>query len=250
MSDIRDLEITHKPVLPPVTPMQDAIFLEVFFIPRPAGDPLVGESLWKQLDEVTVVEPETRSRLRTAGLRVGSAGSNPPRTLRAAATDERSDSEQSSRSQRVPLLAGQPATLEVAQHEAEFSLRSTAAGGESNRVYPNGRCVLRVTGERLQEGWVRLSFRPELHHGPSLTRRTADEGGWNLQKGQAIDRLLETWFDVELHVGELVVIGASGAESDSVGATFFRSGEPPEETERILVLRVEDMQKIESVRAE
>ena len=75
-----------KPALPPLVKPKDALSLEVFYIPRPAGDLLLGESLWQQLDETVVKSPELRTRLRAAGLRVGLAGSNVPPTLRAAAT--------------------------------------------------------------------------------------------------------------------------------------------------------------------
>lgn len=243
-------ETAHKPFLPPLVSPRDAISLDVYFIERPAGDPLIGETLWRQLDEVGFVSgTNTRGRLRSTGLRVGSAGSNPPKTLRAAATEERTESKQVGRPQSLTLFAGQQATLETAIIEEEFSLRMDG-GDDKTRTYPNARCILRVSGERVQDGWVRLSFQPELHHGQAGIKRTAGDGDWKLQEGQAIDRLLEAWFDVELHVGELVVIGGTGAGEDSVAARFFRSGDLPEATERILVLRVDEVSEIQPVRSE
>jgi hypothetical protein len=248
---IEHRQTANKPFLPPLVPPKDAIQLEVFPIERAAGDPLMGETLWRQLDEMGAVSSqETRGRLRSAGLRVGSAGSNPPQTLRAAATAERTGGESSGRPVQVPLLAGQETVLETVKIEEEFVLRSSGVGGEVSRSYAGARCVLRVTGERIQEGWVRLSFQPEVHYGPAHIKRTAGDGAWKLQEGQKIDRFFEQRFEVELHVGELVVIGAGDAPEDSIGARFFRTGTPPSATERVLVVRVDDLQQIEPVRAE
>ena len=237
-------------MLPPLVAPRDAISLDVYFIERPAGDPLIGETLWRQLDEIGVSSSKTRERLRATGLRVGSAGSNPPKTLRAAATEEQTESKQVGRPQSLTLFAGQQATLEMANIESEFSLQMDSGGDSQKRTYQSARCILRVSSERVQDGWVRLSFQPELHHGRAHIKPTAGDDAWQLQGGQTIDRLLEAWFDVELHVGELVVIGATGAGEDSVAARFFRSGNPPEAIERILVLRVDDVKEIKPVRSE
>ena len=66
---------------------------------------------------------------------------------------------------------------------------------------------------------------------------------WDLSS-RSIDR-----FDVELNIGELMVVGPLGEEKDSIGGRYFRSGEPPVESERVLVIRVADIEKIEPVRS-
>jgi hypothetical protein len=250
------LKIDHKqsaskPVLPPLVAPKDALTLEVYYIERGAGDALIGESLWRQLDEVGAVKSqEVRSRLRSAGLRVGLAGTNPPQALRAAAVEQRSASERGPGAmQKVSLLAGQETTIEAAIIDQSFQLRTHGAAGERVTPYDEARCILRISGERQQDGWVRLHVHPELHHGATTFRSSAQDGDWKLKQGQKIDQLYEQRFDVELNLGEMVVVGPLGEESDSIGARFFRTGEPPAASERVLVIRVADVQQIEPVRS-
>jgi hypothetical protein len=249
------LSINHrqaaaKPVLPPLVKPKDALTLEVYYISRPAGDPLLSDALWRQLDENAVQSPEIRARLRSAGLRVGLAGSNAPQTLRAAEQQSTSESAGAG-ARRIPLLAGQETSLEAAIIPEAFSLRTMGAAGEAVRPYEGARCILRISGEREQEGWVRLHFQPELHHGPVTIQPKAGDGDWKFQQGQKVDRLYEQCFDVELNIGELLVVGAArDAEEDLIGARFFRSGTPPSASERVMVIRVADIQQIEPVRSE
>lgn len=240
-------QMAAKAILPPLVKPKDALSLEVYFIPRPAGDPLLGESLWRQLDETAVKSPEVRARLRSAGLRIGLAGSNAPPALRAAATEQQKSG---SVAQRLSLLAGGETNLEVTTIPTPFQLRTIGAKGESVQGYSGARCVFKLSGERPQDGWVRLHFQPELHHGPVMTRRSPSDADWKLQQGQAIDHLWEQCFDLEMNVGEMVVIGAApDAEDDLLGARFFRYGAPPSASESVLVIRVADVQQIEAVRS-
>jgi hypothetical protein len=250
------LKIDHqqsaaKPILPPMVQPKDALKLEVYWIVRGAGDPLIGETLWRQLDEAGAVKSsEVRARLRSAGLRVGLAGTNPPQTLRAAANEERSLAERGPGGmQTVSLLAGQETTIETAVISEPFQLRTHSAAGECVTPYDGARCILRISGERQQEGWVRLHVQPELHHGPNKVYPTGADVSWKLQQGQKVDHLYDQQFDVELNIGELVVVGPLGEEKDSIGGRYFRSGEPPVESERVLVIRVADIEKIEPVRS-
>jgi hypothetical protein len=250
------LKIDHKqsaskPVLPPLVAPKDALTLEVYYIERGAGDALIGESLWRQLDEAGAIKSqEVRSRLRTAGLRVGLAGTNPPQALRAAAAEQRSASERGPGAMRkVSLLAGQETTIEAAIIDDAFQVRTRGTAGERVTPYAGARCILRISGERQQDGWVRLHVHPELHHGAKTFRSSAQDGDWKLHQGQKIDQLYEQRFDVELSLGELVVLGPLGDEPDTIGARFFRTGEPPAASERVLVIRVADVQQIDPIRS-
>jgi hypothetical protein len=250
------LKIDHKqsaakPALPPLVAPKDALTLEVYFIERAAGDLLIGESLWRQLDEASAIKSsDVRARLRAAGLRVGRAGTNAPHTLRAAAVEQRPGAERGPGAiQRVPLLAGQETTIEAASINEPFQLRTLGTAGERVTPYHAARCILRISGERQQEGWVRLHVQPELHHGAKTIQMSAQDGDWKLHQDQKIDHLYEQRFDVELNIGELVVVGPLGDEMDSIGGRFFRTGKPPAETERVLVVRVADIQKVEPVRS-
>lgn len=247
------LNIDHRqkdsrPALPPIVKPKDALSLEVQYIELGADNPLIGEALWRQLDEAGAIKShEVRARIRSAGLRVGLAGSNAPQTLRAAATEHNSGS--SAGIQTLTLLAGQETTLEAAQINQPFELRTHGAAGERITPYENARCILRLSAERQQTGWVRLRVQPELHHGPSSIMPKATDGSWKLEQGQKIDPLYEQKFEVELNIGELVVVGPQGAANDTVGGCFFRTGQPPANSERILVIRIADIHQIEPVRS-
>lgn len=237
-----------KPALPPIVKPKDALTLEVQYIELGADNPLIGEALWRELDEAGAFKsPDARARIRSAGLRVGMAGSNAPQTLRAASAEHRSGS--AAGVQKITLLAGQETTFQAAHINQPFELRTHGAGGERITPYSNARCVLRLSAERQQDGWVRLRVQPELHHGPSSIVPRATDGSWKLEQGQKIDSLYEQKFDVELNVGELVVVGPHGPANDTIGGRFFRSGQPPAASERILVIRIADIQQIEPVRS-
>lgn len=256
MSGCLPLAIDHrqaalKPALPPLVKPKDAITLEVYFIERAAGDPLLGETLWRDLDEIGAIKSaESRARLQAAGLRVGLGGSHAPAALRALINDGPSSARSPAAGyQPIVLLAGQESTLETAVIDRTFEIRAARGTGDLAKSYDGARCVLRLSAERQQEGWVRLRFQPELHYGPPIVQPTAGDRAWQLRQGQKIDALYEQRFDVELNLSEMVVIGAAGKAPDAIGARFFRSGEPPTATERIMVVRVADLQQIEPVRA-
>jgi len=252
MLKIDHQQAASKPVLPPMVQPQDALTLEVYYIERGAGDPLLGDALWRHLDEAGAVKsPAVRARLRAAGLRVGLAGTNAPQTLRAAAAERRSAAERGPGGmQKVSLLAGQETTIEAANIDEPFELQTNGASGKHVTPYNGARCILRLSGERQADGWVRLHVQPELHHGRSTIQPKATNGDWKLQQGQTIDHLFDQRFDVELNIGELVVVGPLGDEHDSIGGSFFRSGEPPAASERVLVIRVADVQQIKPVRSQ
>jgi hypothetical protein len=230
---------------------QDGIELEVYFVERPTEDPLVGQSLWSEVNEINGFDPQTQSRLKVAGIRCGIAGSTPPSSIRAlVSAQEIRNASQQTRIQPVTLLSGRSAELEAAIVKHPFRLTPTGPGGREPAQYDAARCVLRVTGERVQEGWVRLEFLPEIHHGNRQVRTVPTEHAWEFQESQQVDPLYEQRFSAELNIGEMVIIGATGAGRDTVGRYFFRGGQPQPTTERLVIVRVREMQRIEPVRAE
>lgn len=247
---INHAQEVNKPVLPPIVAPKDAIELEVFFVERPLGDPLFGDSLWRELDQISTVSPQSRSRLFQAGIRFGVAGSSPPDSLRAlaSASDARAEGP-ALRNQVLPLFAGQEGTLEVAVLSEPFEVIAAGPNEQRPRQYDFGRCVIRVSGEQTQEGWVRLHFQPEIHHGQEATRPVASEQDWQYQKSQSVDRFLEHHFDVELNQGEVIVLGATGDAANSLGGRFFRGLRDATPVERLLIVRVSTIKEIAPVRS-
>jgi hypothetical protein len=249
--DVSRSQTAFKKTLEPVVAPQDGIELEVYFVERPAQDPLVGESLWSEVNEINGFDPQTQSRLKQAGIRCGIASSTPPFAIRAlVSAQEIRNASQQTRVQPVMVFSGRDAELESAVVNHPFHLAPAGPGGREPTQYDAARCVLRVSGERVQEGWVRLEFLPEIHHGHRQVRTVPTDHAWELQESQQIDPLYEQKFVAELNVGEMVIIGATGAGRDTVGRYFFRGGEPQPTTERLVIVRVRGMERIEPVRAE
>lgn len=249
------LDLSHdqtalKTSLSPIVATQDGIELEVYFVERPSEDPIVGESLWSEVNEINGFDPQTQSRLQQAGIRCGITGSTPPSSIRAlVSAQEIRNAAQRTRIQPVTLISGRDAELEAAVVTQPFRLAPTGPGGRETTQYEAARCVLRVSGERVQEGWVRLEFLPEIHHGNHQVRTVPTDHAWELKQSQQIDPLYEQRFVAELNIGEMVIIGATGAGRDTVGRYFFRGGEPQPNTERLVIVRVRGMQRIAPVRA-
>lgn len=237
--------------LRPVVESRDGIHLEAYFIDRPVGDPLIGEALWREIDQISSIAPDVRFRLNEAGIRYGVSGSDLPKTLSALLSDrETGSAAQQTRRLDVPLVSGSQGELEVSVLPRRCRIRMPGRTAQDVREYDDVRCVLRVTAQRMQEGWVRLEFLPEIHHGVARARYAATERDWQMQQSQNIEPLYEQRFSVALNIGEYIVIGAAGGAEDSVGQHLFRGGEPDPQQERLILLRVRDMQRIDPVPVE
>ncbi|REJ95288.1 MAG: hypothetical protein DWQ34_06160 [Planctomycetota bacterium] len=249
--NVRKTQQTERSVLSPLVAPKDGIELQVYFVERPRGDILVGEALWSGIAEGGGIDAQTSVRLRKAGFRCGLTPSNPPRQIRAIVSDKETGSAaQKTRYQEFTLLSGDSAELEAAVYDAPVEFQTPALQGESTRRYDSARCVLRVSAQRDQEGWVRLQVLPEIHHGESQVRRVASDQQWTFKKAQQIDELYEQRIDLQMNLGEILVLGAGRGEPDSIGSLFFFDEEGGGGSERVLIIRVTGMQQVDPVRAD
>ena len=242
VSDAPSSEFALRPIVPP----RDQISLEVWYVDRPSGDPLTGSALWKEIDQISSIAVEDRVHLSEAGIRFGLAGSDLPTTLRSLLNDRETSAVQRTSRQHVPLESGKPGELEIASLP-QCRIRIPGQTSLEARSFSTVRCVFQVTARRIQEGWVRLEFVPEIHHGDSRIRPHATDSDWQMQQSQQIEPLYDQRFSLELNLGEHVVIGAVGDAFDSVGQHFFRGGEAEAGQERLIVLRVQGMEQVNPV---
>jgi hypothetical protein len=234
--------------LRPIVEPRDGIRLEVWYIDRPVGDPLIGDALWREIDQISGTALNVSFHLNEAGIRFGMTGSDPPQTLSALLSDREASAIQQTRRLQIPLFSGEPGELEVANLPRQCRIRIPARTSREARDYSAVRCVFRVTAQRIQEGWVRLEFLPEIHHGDSRIRRHwSQEADWQMQQSQQVQQLYDQSFSLELNLGDHVVIGAVGDSADSVGQHFFRGGEADPGQERLIVLRVQGMERVQPV---
>ena len=85
-------------------------------------------------------------------------------------------------------------------------------------------------GLGLQDGWARLEFAPEIHHGDRTLAADGYGRRWQPQESQEID-VLPQHFSLKLHVGEMAVITAAPEKPHSYGHKAFvrkdATGSPP-----------------------
>ena len=244
---------TSKSPLKPIRPSLDAIQVDVFFVERPIGDPVLGSVLWSQLDQVSTLPAATVAAMQRNGFKFGVAPIDPPRALQAALgmTGEMvpRDDSQAYRfnGHRFARRSGEDFTIDAWSGYPHCEIHVKQDAATETKTYDNARCVFRVQVDRVQDGWAKLKFTPEIHHGEMRLRREADEQGWKNSSSQEIDPQFGQHFEVDLNLGEMVVLGADGDDPQSLGRHFFQGGATDSKLQRLLIVRLADMQRIDPV---
>lgn len=239
---------TSKPFLPPIVKPQEAVSVEIMLADRAAGDPMFGSALWTNLNEISATSPANRNLLRKTGFQYGLSPSTPPFAVQALLS-----SDGKSATQRVQRLKyGFPSGGEhLVETWPEVPLLEcpVPAGGQKleKQTFKSARCVFRVRVEKAEEGWARLDFTPEIHHGPVVTKRVPSEHGYLFENGQEIEALHDLRFSAELNLSELAVIGLSENSDSSLGHCFFR-GASDGRLERVLMIRLAGLYEVQPVR--
>lgn len=247
----------NRPSLPPIRTTNDAIQLEVFLVDRPADDPLLGQTLWREVDQIAAIPAETREILHQNGFLIGHAGSSPPvavQTLLGLVTDVSSNDSSDGKPMmglRKRLPPGVETEVQASNPIEKCQIRIVDGAREKTCDYEQMRCMFRLKSARLRDGWVRIDFQPEIHHGELRARYTpTDEsltstgfsgpGGWAYQSRQKVDARRAQQFSLTMNVGEIAIITASPDHADSLGARFFRRDDDGGMKQRLLIVRVAD----------
>ncbi len=242
--------------LPPVQRMAETVGLEIVFVERPADDPLLQpRKLWEGVDLVGQMPPELRARLKKNGFQIGHAGTTPNSALETLLGLK-------------SISSGAQAPIDPRKLFGHRVIRPT--GGETvipaSKVHPSligvvtddsgkrtdfaqARCVFRVTATRLQDGWAKLEFTPEVHHGKQTYRPVATDNGFTGATSQRIHRLYNQRFSMKLNVGEMAVITSDRSRPDSLAARFFLEGSGDSAVQRLLIVRVADVAKTPALHA-
>ncbi len=227
---------------------KDAIALEVFFIERPQGDPLIGTALWSELDQIGTVSPDVREDLRRNGIRFGLSGVTAPYALRALMNSKQDDGP-GHRTLRQEYQSPSGVTHQYPLGRLPQTISMAIEQNGSRRLcdYEHAQGMLKVRVERTQAGWARVEVLPEVHHGQMRMRPIPTEQKWDWTGGQEVDSLYGQRLTVELNQGELLVLGGLSDAVDSVGGRLFRTGENGEPVEKLLVLRLASMHQVQPV---
>src|SRR5207237_1221486 len=134
----------------------------------------------------------------------GQTGASPPPALQTllGLTEEVStsetDEERLMRGRRMGLRSGQETELLTNDAVAACRMKFVANGADEELEFHQARCLFRLKPVRQQDGWVRLDFTPEIHHGDARMRPTPNEEGWALRGGQKVDVRSALKFSVTL----------------------------------------------------
>jgi hypothetical protein len=217
--------------------------LQVLFVDRPAGDPLLRQLVWQEVDQVGAAPPAQRALLLSNGLRVAQCGASVPpalQTLLGISTEIGDTDAAAMRGRQLNLLSGQDSEVLINEEPRSCTLRFELPEQVEVLEFEQARGLLRVRPVRLRDGWVRLEFTPEIHHGDSRMRHKPTDNGWELRAGQKTDERHALKFQVTLNTGEMVLVGAAGNQPESFGRQFFCHEYQGRAQERLLVIRLAD----------
>jgi hypothetical protein len=234
--------------LAPLHPVSDAMRLDIVFVERPTGDRLLGPELWDEVDQVAALDAATRDTLDQNGFRLGVVGARPPvalQTLLGLKSDFLSEPQAEKAKQLVGrqsfLRSGGETEIQVSPFYDDCTVRVQDAKQTHAREFANARCIYRVTAERLQDGWVRLDFVPQIQFGDFQIRHAATESGWQFVNSQKTESFFPQRFSINLSLGEMVVLSAADDCPGTMGHLFFVGADEHAPVQRMLVVRLSDM---------
>jgi hypothetical protein len=244
--------------LPPLQPSREAVQIEFTFVERPVGDPLLGNALWGQIDQVGAVSASEAESLKRLGLRVGNAGASIcpalEQILRELEPPDAPGSDTHISVKKETLCIGPGVSPPIVTNSTgKCIIDVPVTSGSKERTYENFKGVLRLTAHRLQDGWARLEFVPEVHFGQEQLRPMSATAGlqsvWQPEMAQEIEAFLPQRFSVKLHVGEMVVITADATDNARMFGThaFVRDQKGVGALQRVLIVRLANMSRIDPV---
>lgn len=249
--------VAENTVLKPLGAPRTAIQVEVVFVERPAGDPLMGEALWRELDQVGALDLPIREGLKRNGFRIGISSSSPPRSLQtllglAIEIPDASSSEDAKRlvGRRIALTSGSETEIQTSPLFESCSVTSWNGESSAENSYQNARCLFRLKAQKVQDGWAKLELIPEIHHGDNRLRHTATTAGWGLKTTQEMEPFYAQKFELTLNQGEIAVVAPMGDDRKTLGSHFFVGNEKGEKVQRVLIVRLADMGKADPVYAQ
>jgi hypothetical protein len=237
--------------LQPIVPPRDAIELEVYLIDRVVGDPQIGDSLWNDLHAVTVVDPSVRDRLNQHGFRFAMSSSHPPQAIQSLlALSSVNDPSRRAIRQNFTVISGGDATLIANAIPPGSKVNIPMANGVRTLEIDQGNCLFQVRATRESNDWARIEIVPELRYGEFSQRYHATDHEFLMDHGQKSVKVYEDRLGLELNVGEFLVLGLKGDDKQALGRHYFRTELENREFERIILIRLARMSRIEPEKVE
>jgi hypothetical protein len=237
--------------LPELTAPRDSVEIDIVFVDRPVSDPLLGKTLWREIDQVGTLSAEQRAAVREAGLLVGHVGSSPPDALQSLLnlTDDELERQRreangipKTAARRVALPPGTDTEIWSNEPVAQRVVRLSESAKPLELT--NLRGLLRLKAERSQDGWARLDFTPELHHGQTGTRPFAGASGWMYRTTQEVIPCFAQHFSANLNVGEMLVLTCDRERTGTLGQSLFQFEDSTGPKQRLVVVRLAELREI------
>jgi len=243
-----DLAASPSPLKPIVGP-RDVIDIEVYFVDRSIGDPLIGDSLWKSLSPISSVTAESRQRLTMDGFRYAMAPSRPPRALQSLLSlSNEQDPTRRVVPQRYSVASGQETVLMVSTPPEGTPLNLQSDDVRKTIELNQAQCLFRLAANRMDDGWTQVTVTPEIRHGANTLRPVAMDQNWQYREQQQTLTFFQHRLSAELNVGEVIVLGLEPTSTESVASRFFRA-DLSMGIERLILLRVVNMRRVDPIRA-
>jgi hypothetical protein len=240
----------ERPFLPPLQSERNVIDLEVYFVDRVVGDPTIGDGLWRAVNQAAG-PLSTHARLRNEGIQYGVAPSSAPPALQSLISRGFGTSSTKVTSVvNVPLINGSASPIHVGKLPGSCVVPSSGKKGVGAITVDQGECMFKVAAERLQEGWVKVAFLPQIHYGAERVRPTATDERWENKNSRLIETYYDQEFSLELNTGEFVVVGLSEDRPGTLGHLFFRSGDAQSRFQRVMIVRLAGMQSVKPMRSD
>jgi hypothetical protein len=190
----------------------------------------LGPQLWRHVDQVGPVDAETRKQLRQNGFRVGIVGTNPPAALQRMlgmksdfASEPEAEQTKQFAGRRVFLVSGGETDVQVSNLYPECTVSLAAENPSEPRRFENAVCKYQIRAYRVQDGWARLEFTPQINHGDEQLRHAVgEEMHWRYQAGQLTESFRPQRFSIELKAGDMAIITAEDDSPATLGQLFFR----------------------------
>lgn len=244
--------VKHTAFLKPIPKPRNAIDLEIYRTRRPIGDPDLGESLWKGLQEVSSADVTARKRLRAEGFRAGHVGSMPPASLTRLLQNAGQEETVAVKPLRISVSAGQPFDIPTCPVAEQQLVDLDGEGGAEARLLSYVNHNLRCTASKVQDGWGRLVIVPEIRYGVEVLRPVPnpETGGYMNRTQQEIVPFYDQRFEIELNEGEYVVLTADAAAKPGLATEFFHGTGDLAGQQEVVIIKLRGLSEVEPVRVE
>jgi hypothetical protein len=237
----------------PLAPLQDRsdqIELEVLLVRLPEHDLLLGETLWRNVDE-QILPTELRGQLAREGFRLGLlGGAMPPELGKVLKLGESANKLQQdlSAAQLVEEPAvtlrvlnrqsGDPAEIVTVGSIAELPILVGGDGQVSGQVLRQAEPRLLIRPINGTGDDVKLEITPKIEYGQAHSRFVGDEGILRLDSGRPVYPLPQLKCNLALAPGQMILCTCTEDNPGSLGHQFFTQKQSDRWCRKLVIIRL------------